>query len=100
MVLAHQWQGDRHRIGVWQISLGDPVWVTWLLYRAEPLGEPAPITLLSPDGCWPHVINDAAMEAVLVHREGDAVNATRIESLFETGLTYLAGAAPVPQFTF
>ena len=40
-----------------------------------------------------------AMEAVLVRREGDAVNATRIESLFETGLTYLAGAAPVPQFT-
>ncbi|VXB39213.1 Protein-L-isoaspartate O-methyltransferase [Luteimonas sp. 9C] len=40
-----------------------------------------------------------AMEAVLVHREGDAVNAPRIESLFETGLAYLAGAAPVPQFT-
>lgn len=40
-----------------------------------------------------------AMEAVLVHRAGDDVNAARIESLFETGLAYLAGAAPVPQFS-
>ncbi|MCD9029698.1 protein-L-isoaspartate O-methyltransferase [Luteimonas sp. BDR2-5] len=42
---------------------------------------------------------EPAMEAVLVHREGDDVNAPRIESLFETGLAYLAGAAPVPQFS-
>ena len=39
-----------------------------------------------------------AMEAVLVRRDGDAVNATRPESLFETDLPYLAGAAPAPQF--
>lgn len=36
-----------------------------------------------------------AMEAVLVHAE---VNGTRLESLFETDLDYLAGAAPVPAF--
>lgn len=42
---------------------------------------------------------EPAMEAVLVHRDGDDVNAPRIESLFETGLAYLAGAAPVPQFS-
>lgn len=40
-----------------------------------------------------------AMEAVLVHAD-DAVNAPRIESLFETDLPYLAGAAPVPAFEF
>lgn len=41
-----------------------------------------------------------AMEAVLLHRdgEGDDVNAARVESLFETDIAYLAGAAPVPQF--
>lgn len=39
-----------------------------------------------------------AMEAVLVHRDGDDVNATRIESLFETDLDYLAGAEPVAAF--
>jgi protein-L-isoaspartate(D-aspartate) O-methyltransferase len=37
------------------------------------------------------------MEAVLVR---NGVNAPRIESLFETDLPYLAGAAPVPAFTF
>lgn len=36
------------------------------------------------------------MEAVLVHR---TVNGTRVESLFETNLSYLAGAAPAPAFT-
>ena len=36
-----------------------------------------------------------AMEALLVHAE---VNGPRTESLFETELAYLAGAAPVPAF--
>ena len=43
-----------------------------------------------------------AMEAVLVRTDGgrNAVNAPRIESLFETDLPYLVGAAPVPTFEF
>ncbi|MEG3193491.1 protein-L-isoaspartate O-methyltransferase, partial [Lysobacter sp. D1-1-M9] len=36
-----------------------------------------------------------AMEAVLVHHD---VNGPRTESLFETDLPYLVGAAPVPAF--
>ena len=36
-----------------------------------------------------------AMDATLVHRE---VNGARTESLFETDLPYLAGAAPAPAF--
>ncbi len=36
-----------------------------------------------------------AMEAVLLHRD---VNGSRAESLFETDLPYLAGAAPAPAF--
>jgi protein-L-isoaspartate(D-aspartate) O-methyltransferase len=39
-----------------------------------------------------------AMEAVLVRGGGGAVNAPRIESLFETEIPYLAGAAPAPRF--
>ena len=39
-----------------------------------------------------------AMEAVLVRHGGDAVNAPRIESLFETEIPYLAGAEPAPAF--
>lgn len=38
-----------------------------------------------------------AMEAVLLCND---VNAPRIESLFETDLPYLAGAAPAPEFKF
>jgi len=38
-----------------------------------------------------------AMEAVLVR---NGVNGPRIESLFETELPYLAGAAPAPRFEF
>lgn len=43
-----------------------------------------------------------AMEAVLVRADGgsNAVNASRIQSLFETDLPYLVGAAPVPTFEF
>ncbi|MBB1473644.1 MULTISPECIES: protein-L-isoaspartate O-methyltransferase [unclassified Luteimonas] len=37
------------------------------------------------------------MEAVLMHAD---VNGARTESLFETDLAYLAGAAPVPAFAF
>lgn len=37
-----------------------------------------------------------AMEAALIHHD---VNGDRRESLFETDLPYLAGAAPVPAFT-
>ncbi|MFT3754794.1 MAG: protein-L-isoaspartate O-methyltransferase [Pseudoxanthomonas sp.] len=37
------------------------------------------------------------MEAVLLHNE---VNGSRIESLFETDLPYLTGAAPAPKFVF
>lgn len=38
------------------------------------------------------------MEAVLVHRDGEDVNATRTRSLFDTELAYLAGAEPVAEF--
>lgn len=40
------------------------------------------------------------MEAVLVHRSGDEVNASRTESLFDTELGYLAGAEPTAEFHF
>lgn len=40
------------------------------------------------------------MEAVLVHRNGDGVNASRTRSLFDTELGYLAGAEPAAEFHF
>ena len=43
-----------------------------------------------------------AMEAVLVRVDGGnpSVNAPRLQSLFETDIPYLVGAAPVPTFEF
>lgn len=64
-VLVHQWQGPKHRVSVWQISIGQPAWVSWLLYRAEPLAPQTAVTLLSPDGCWPQVLNETAIQTVL-----------------------------------
>ncbi|MFZ5655549.1 MAG: protein-L-isoaspartate O-methyltransferase family protein [Pseudomonadota bacterium] len=54
------------------------------------------LELLKPGGRMFIVRGRApAMEAVLVRNEGAA---PRIESLFETDIPYLAGAAPVPTF--
>jgi protein-L-isoaspartate(D-aspartate) O-methyltransferase len=56
------------------------------------------IEWLKPDGRMFVVRGRApAMEAVLLRNQ---VNAPRIDSLFETDLSYLAGAAPAPEFKF
>lgn len=56
------------------------------------------IQWLKPDGRMFVVRGRApAMEAVLLRNQ---VNAPRIDSLFETDLSYLAGAAPAPEFKF
>ena len=57
---------------------------------------PAFLRWLNPGGRMFIVRGRApAMEAVLLHRD---VNGSRSQSLFETELPYLAGAAPVPMF--
>lgn len=57
---------------------------------------PAFLRWLNPGGRMFIVRGRApAMEAVLLHRD---VNGSRSQSLFETELPYLAGAAPVPVF--
>ena len=54
------------------------------------------VSMLKPGGRMFVVRGRApAMEAVLVHNDGTT---PRIESLFETDIPYLAGAAPVPAF--
>ncbi|AXK72649.1 protein-L-isoaspartate O-methyltransferase [Lysobacter sp. TY2-98] len=56
------------------------------------------VTMLKPGGRMFIVRGHApAMEAVLVRNENGA---SRIESLFETDIPYLVGAAPVPVFQF
>lgn len=49
----------------YRVQVGDPAWVHWTLRAVWPLGaEPTPV-LVSPDGCWPHVVSLAAMDAAL-----------------------------------
>ncbi|QQP95624.1 protein-L-isoaspartate O-methyltransferase family protein [Lysobacter enzymogenes] len=63
-----------------------PQWLQWL----QPGGRLFVVRGRSP-----------AMEAVLVGGgERNEVNAARIQSLFETDLSYLQGAAPAPAFEF
>ena len=82
---AMQWNTDRRFDAVCVTGAVDSV-------------PPRFLEWLRPDGRL-FVVRGRApvMEAVLVR---NGVNAPRIESLFETDLPYLAGAAPVPAFTF
>ena len=61
------------------------------------------LSWLKPEGRMFVVLGHSpAMEAVRVRRpiDGDKVNLPRLDSLFETDLPYLVGAAPVPAFQF
>ena len=82
---AMQWNTDRRFDAVCVTGAVDSV-------------PPRFLEWLRPDGRL-FVVRGRApvMEAVLVR---NGVNAPRIESLFETELPYLAGAAPTPAFTF
>ncbi|HWI24304.1 MAG TPA: protein-L-isoaspartate O-methyltransferase [Lysobacter sp.] len=82
---AFQWNTDRRFDAVCVTGAVDSI-------------PPRFLEWLRPDGRL-FVVRGRApvMEAVLVR---NGVNAPRIESLFETDLPYLAGAAPAPAFTF
>ena len=82
---AMQWNTDRRFDAVCVTGAVDSV-------------PPRFLEWLRPDGRL-FVVRGRApvMEAVLVR---NGVNVPRIESLFETELPYLAGAAPAPAFTF
>lgn len=82
---ALQWNSDRRFDAVCVTGAVDSIPLRFLEW-------------LRPDGRL-FVVRGRApvMEAVLVR---NGVNAPRIESLFETDLPYLAGAAPAPAFTF
>jgi len=56
-----------HQLQIWAIRVGDPCGLAWHLTLHLPLSstdQDFPV-LLSLDGCWPHVINTEATDAVL-----------------------------------
>ena len=64
--LVHTLTSPTHRLEIWQVDLMEPLEMTWHLTLHQPLtsGDRGVAVLLSPDGCWPHVVNAAAMAAV------------------------------------
>lgn len=55
----------------WQLRPGDGTWVTWTLSIQWPHGVTCCPVLLSPDGCWPHCVNEEAAQRV--NQEGIAL---------------------------
>ena len=82
---AFQWSTDRRFDAVCVTGAVDSI-------------PPRFLEWLRPDGRLFVVRGRAPVMEAVLGRNG--VNAPRIESLFETDLPYLAGAAPVPAFTF
>lgn len=57
-------QTDRE-LQLWRVRVGSPSWIGWTLTVLWPGQVQRCPVLLSPDGCWPHVVSDAAASAVL-----------------------------------
>jgi len=65
--LVHALTTASHRLQIWQVRVSEPHGMHWHLTLHTPLSAShiqTPV-LLSPDGCWPHVVNTQAMDAVL-----------------------------------
>ncbi len=63
--LVHELNLPSHQLRVWEFTVGERAWASWLLYQALPLSATPQIILLSPDGCWPHVINEVTIQTVV-----------------------------------
>lgn len=60
-------QPDRE-LQLWRVSVGVPAWIGWTLTVVWPGQTQRCPVLLSPDGCWPHVLSDGAVSAVLAQQ--------------------------------
>ena len=63
--LLHQLPQQRQTLELWQVRIGQPAWVQWTLCLVRPEGLSTVPVLLSPDGCWPHVLSNEAIHACL-----------------------------------
>ena len=65
ITLVHHLERMGSSLDQWCVQVGFPVWAQWSLFVVRPKEGNAFPTLLSPDGCWPHVISDAAIDVCL-----------------------------------
>ncbi|NJS36409.1 MAG: hypothetical protein HC765_08235 [Brachymonas sp.] len=69
--IVHELSQPLGRLSQWRISAGHPEWLHWFLHVFTPTtdsAESAPSgqrMLLSPDGCWPHIVNIHAAQTCL-----------------------------------
>jgi dienelactone hydrolase len=65
--LVHTLTTASHQLQIWQVLVSEPQGMHWHLTLHTPLAASSlPVSvLLSPDGCWPHVLNTQAIDAVL-----------------------------------
>ena len=65
--LIHALTSQTHQLHIWSVSVLEPWAMEWHLTLLTPLRalEKNGPVLLSPDGCWPHVVNSQAMSVVL-----------------------------------
>lgn len=63
--LMHRLAQSDRELQTWRVSVGSPAWISWSLTVLWPRDVPRCPVLLSPDGCWPHVLSSEALSAVL-----------------------------------
>jgi dienelactone hydrolase len=63
--LAHQLDRPDHALSIWRVTAGTPPGVSWFLHIAWPRRVETCPVLLSPDGCWPHVVSETALQVTL-----------------------------------
>lgn len=65
--LAHRASYATHDLTQWRLSLGQPAWLHWSVRMISPkvFAKHSERILLSPDGCWPHVVNMPAAQTCL-----------------------------------
>lgn len=67
VTLVHALTSHSQRLQIWSVRVSEPWALQWHLTLLTPLTtlENNGPVLLSPDGCWPHVVSTEAMSAVL-----------------------------------
>ena len=63
--LMHRLDLPGRTLAQWRVDIGPTGTLGWTLFVLAPEGVPRCDVLLSPDGCWPHVLSHEASTAVL-----------------------------------
>ena len=63
--LAHEIIRPDHVLSLWHVTTESASGLNWWLHIAWPANKPYCPVLLSPDGCWPHVVNNQALQVCI-----------------------------------